>query len=124
MFGAPSLHIAGNVAEVLFSEGVMAELNERVGLEPGFKQRQGYVVPLDRLESLDAVCRELANRYDDADATYEGRTFILKKQTGANYKESTVVAAASGAELRTGLEGLRDLANRAANLGVAILADL
>src|SRR6266702_3086182 len=52
MFGEPTLTIAGNVAEVLFAEGVMAELSERLGLTPGFKQHEGHVVPADRLGRL------------------------------------------------------------------------
>ena len=37
MFGAPNLRIEGNVVEVLFVQGVMAELSERLALEPGFQ---------------------------------------------------------------------------------------
>ena len=101
----------------------MAELSQRLGLEPGFKQREGHVIPVESLGRLASVCRELADRYD-ADAVYEGPTFSIRRQTGSRRTESTVVAAASGAEIRNALSGLGDLADEAANRRVAVLADL
>jgi len=124
MFGEPALTIAGNVAEVLFAKGVMAELSERLSLKPEFKQHEGHVVPADRLGRLASVCRDLADRYDDADAIYEGPTFRIRRQTGGKRIDSTVVAAASGAEIRAALTQLGNLASEGASQGVAVLADL
>jgi hypothetical protein len=124
MFGEPTLTIAGNVAEVLFAQGVMAELSERLRLKPGFKQHEGHVVPADCLGRLASVCRDVADRYDDADAMYEGPTFRMKRQSGGKRFESTVVAAASGAEIHTALTQLGNLAHEGASQGVAVLADL
>ena len=124
MFGEPSLYIPGTVSEVLFAEGVMAHLSERVGLDPGLKRREGHVVPVDRLRYLALACRDLADGYNDPNATYEGPTFRFIRQTGTQTTESTVVAAATGAELRAALQQLGDLADKAARQGVAILVDL
>lgn len=124
MFAEPNLYIPGNVAEVLFAEGVMADLSERVGLDPGLKRREGHLVHVDRLRDLASACRDLADRYNDPDATYEGPTFRVIRQTGSHRSESTVVAAASGAEIRTALVQMVDLADQAVRQAVAILIDL
>ena len=124
MFGEPSLYIPGNVSEVLFAEGVMALLSERAGLDPGLKRTEGHVVPVDRLRHLALACRDLADGYNDPDATYEGPRFRFVRQTGTQSIESAVVATATGAELRAALAQLGDLADKAARQGLALLVDL
>jgi len=64
----------------------------------------------------------LWDRY--ADAIYKGPTFRIRRQVGGQRIESTVVAAASGAEIRTALTQLGNLALEAASQGVAVLAYL
>ena len=124
IFGDPDLSVAGNIAEVLFAEGLFSEISSRLGLTPGFTQHLGNVVPVNLLGVLAAVCRELGKRYSDPDARYEAKTVNIVRQRGDRREESVLVISATGMEVRAALTDLAQLADEAARQRVEILAVL
>jgi hypothetical protein len=124
MFGDAALVIGGNVAEVLFAEGIFTEISSALHLWPGFDQYEAQAVPVEALGDLARVCRELAGRYSDPEVQYEAKYWHVVRQTGGESKRSTLVIAATGKELQTALRCLADLADEAATQGVEILAAL
>ena len=123
-FGEPALSLAGNVAEVLFAEGLFAEINSRIELTPGFAPHVGQAVPVNLLPALAAVCRELGERHSDPEVRYEARTVHIRRQVGGRPDRYDLVISATGMEVRTALMDLALIADEAGRQQVEILAVL